>query len=60
MFSALRDSVIAQQALRLGAMDYLPKPVDLKLLEQTIAICLDRMEYRDGQGHPHDVSHRTA
>ena len=60
MLSALRDSVIAQQALRLGAMDYLPKPVDLKLLEQTIAICRDRMEYRDGQGHPHDVSHRTA
>jgi CheY-like chemotaxis protein len=46
MLSALRDSVIAQYALRLGAFDYLAKPVDLPALAETIAVCLSRIEYR--------------
>jgi CheY-like chemotaxis protein len=47
MLTALRDSVIAQHALRLGAFDYVAKPVDLPALAETIAVCLSRIEYRE-------------
>ncbi|HLH30023.1 MAG TPA: response regulator [Terriglobia bacterium] len=46
MLSAIRDSVIAKQTLRIGACDYLVKPVDLKALEEAISVCLTRLEYR--------------
>jgi DNA-binding response OmpR family regulator len=46
MLSAIRDSVIAKQSLRIGACDYLVKPIDLKALEEAISICLTRLEYR--------------
>ncbi len=47
ILTALRDSVIAQHALRLGAFDYLTKPIDLRALADTIEVCLFRMEYRE-------------
>jgi CheY-like chemotaxis protein len=47
ILTALRDSIIAQHALRLGACDFLTKPIDLKLLDESITACLARMEYRE-------------
>jgi len=38
--------MIAQQALRLGAFDCLPKPLDLPQLEATVVACLSHNEYR--------------
>jgi DNA-binding response OmpR family regulator len=47
MLTAIRDSVIAKHALRIGARDYLLKPIDLKALDEAIKMCLARQEYRE-------------
>lgn len=47
MLTAIRDSVIAKHAMRIGACDYLVKPIDLKALDEAIKVCLVRQEYRE-------------
>lgn len=37
MISAFRDSEIAQECLELGAVDYVPKPVDFPFLKRAVA-----------------------
>lgn len=37
MVSAFRDSDIAQECIRLGAVDYVPKPVDFPFLKRAVA-----------------------
>jgi CheY-like chemotaxis protein len=46
MVTALSDSVIAKHALKMGACDYLVKPIDLRNLDQAITACLARQEHR--------------
>jgi DNA-binding response OmpR family regulator len=47
MLTAIRDSVIAKYALRIGACDYLVKPINLKALDEAIKMCVARQEYRE-------------
>lgn len=42
MISALRDREIARQAMKLGAFDYILKPIDLESLSASITVCLLR------------------
>jgi YesN/AraC family two-component response regulator len=37
MISAFRDSEIAQECVELGAVDYIPKPVDFPFLKRAVA-----------------------
>jgi DNA-binding response OmpR family regulator len=46
MVTALSDSVIAKHALKMGACDYLVKPIDLRSLDQAITASLARQEHR--------------
>ena len=46
LLTALADREIAQDALRLGAFDYILKPSDLAQLESTVVACLGHNEYR--------------
>jgi DNA-binding response OmpR family regulator len=46
MLTAIRDSVIAKSAFRIGASDYLVKPIELKALDEAITVALTRREYR--------------
>jgi DNA-binding response OmpR family regulator len=46
MVTALSDSVIAKHALKMGACDYLVKPIDLRALDQAITACLARQLHR--------------
>ena len=43
--TALADKEIAQDALRLGAFEYILKPVGLGRLEAAVQVCLDHREY---------------
>jgi DNA-binding response OmpR family regulator len=45
MFSAIHDREIASRTLQLGAFDYVPKPVDLEVLDGIIAAGLTHAEY---------------
>ena len=46
LLTALADREIAQDALRLGAFDYILKPADLNQLESIVVACLGHNEYR--------------
>jgi two-component system response regulator AtoC len=46
LLTALADREIAQDALRLGAFDYILKPSDLAQLESIVVACLGHNEYR--------------
>src|SRR5262249_35948240 len=46
LLTALADREIAQDALRLGAFDYILKPSDLGQLESVVVACLVHNEYR--------------
>jgi DNA-binding NtrC family response regulator len=45
LLTGLADREIAQDALRLGAFDYILKPMDLARLLTTVEVCLDHREY---------------
>ncbi|NVM20668.1 MAG: response regulator [Desulfobacterales bacterium] len=44
------DTILATDALRLGAYDYMLKPFKLDQLWQRVATCLDRLELEPRQG----------
>jgi DNA-binding NtrC family response regulator len=46
VMTAIEDSVIAQQARQLGAFDYIVKPAETSVLEQSIVACLAHAEYQ--------------
>lgn len=46
MLTALADKEIAQDALRLGAFDYILKPFDLGQVESSVVACLGHREYQ--------------
>jgi DNA-binding NtrC family response regulator len=48
--SGLGDAEGARQMLRRGAIDYLPKPVDLDVLGRSIAAALGRPHPREARG----------
>lgn len=52
MLTALADRQIAQQALKLGAFQYILKPPDLNEVEATVSACIALSEMRHGNG-PH-------
>lgn len=45
LLTALADREIAQDALRLGAFDYMLKPFDLPQVESSVVACLGHTEY---------------
>ena len=45
MLTGVVDREIAHQAMKLGAFDYVSKPVDLPALESVIVACLSHAEY---------------
>jgi len=46
LLTALADKEIAQDALRLGAFDYILKPFDLGQVEGSVVACLGRRDYQ--------------
>ena len=46
IMTALADAEIAQQAMRLGAFDYVVKPVSFDTLDSLIVACAAHVEYR--------------
>lgn len=46
MMTAVADSEIARQALKIGAFDYVVKPFDFVAIEGIIAACLSHSEYK--------------
>ena len=45
LMSGLADRTGAEHAVRLGAFDYLVKPIDLPSLESTVSACFSRAAY---------------
>ncbi len=45
LLTGLADKEVAQDAVRLGAFEYLLKPFDLARLEAAVEVCLDHREY---------------
>src|SRR5712692_6432736 len=45
LLTGLADKEVAQDAVRLGAFDYILKPFDLARLEAAVEVCLDHREY---------------
>jgi DNA-binding NtrC family response regulator len=45
MITGLIDREVAQQSIRLGAFDYIVKPLDVALLPDVIAAALSHREY---------------
>lgn len=45
LMSGLADRTVAEHAVRLGAFDYLVKPIDLPSLESTVSACFGRVAY---------------
>jgi DNA-binding NtrC family response regulator len=46
MMTAVADREVARQALKAGAFDYILKPFDFALIENSIAACLSHKEFQ--------------
>jgi len=45
LLTGLADKEVARDALRMGAFEYILKPVDLARLQSAVEVCLDHREY---------------
>lgn len=45
LLTGLADKEVAQDAVRLGAFEYILKPFDLARLEAAVGVCLDHRDY---------------
>ena len=46
MLTAVADSAIASQAVKVGAFDYILKPFDFRAIESSVTACLSQAAYR--------------